>query len=139
MMQRALAVDEKAYRPRHRRVAHALEGVAGVLLELQRCDDERSNAERAPAVREVIAPNDVRVANALSALAEAIHVQGDLQAALRLRERAVEVAEGALDHDHPMVARALLDLSSLQVESGALDNAGQTWARAGSVGHTAGP
>jgi tetratricopeptide (TPR) repeat protein len=124
LLERALAIREKALGSKHPVTARSLNNL-GFLLQAQgELAGSRPLYECALAIREeVLGPEHPDTALSLNNLALLLRDQGDYTGARPLCERALAIREKALDPEHPFRASSLNDLAQLLQDQGDLAGA----------------
>ena len=114
LLERALAIDEKALGTDHPEVAATLNNLASLLQAKGDYAGAEALYRRALAIDEkALGTDHPYVGNALNNLASLLQVKGDYAAAEPLYRRALAITEKALGPDHPEVATSLSNLASL--------------------------
>ena len=119
MYERALAIFDRIYGPKHLQVAAVL-GNLGVLYH-QQGDLARAKSveERALAIREqALGPQHINVACSLSGLANIAALAGDVVQAKALYERALSIYQTQLGRTHPQTVGILESLAALATHAG---------------------
>ena len=107
LLARLLSIKEQALGATHPEIAAILTSLAKVRLHQEDYDGGEAFACRALGIREKLQlPNDLAVATALETLAEINAARGRIEVEIGHRERALEVREGAMGADHPVVVAA---------------------------------
>ncbi len=124
LLERALAVSEKALGPDHPDTATSLNNLALLLWEQGHPESAQPLHERALTIREkALGPEHPATAESLNNLALDLHAQGDLVGARSLLERALEVRERALGQEHHVTAINLDNLAIVLLDQGDLSSA----------------
>ncbi len=119
LLQRALAINEKALGPDDPAVARDLNNLAGLRYEKGDYAAAEPLFRQALAINEkALGPNDLFVAVNLNNLAVLLEDKGDYAGAEPLYQRALAIREKALGLDHPDVAQSLNNLAKLFWEKG---------------------
>ena len=131
LLERALAIREKALGPEHTDVAQSLHNMA----ELYRAQGQYATAEplhqRALSIREnALGPQHPKVAVSLNNLASLYRAQGRYAKAEPLYGSALAIFEKALGMEHPDVAQSLNDLALLYYNQGQYAKAEPLYQRA---------
>jgi tetratricopeptide (TPR) repeat protein len=114
LLERALAIREKALGPEHPDTATSLNNFARLLKEQGDLAAARPLVERALAIREkALGPEHPDTATSLNDLALLLKEQGNLAAARPLNERALAIYEKALGPEHPYTATSLNNFALL--------------------------
>jgi tetratricopeptide (TPR) repeat protein len=114
LLERALAIREKALGPEHSETATSLNNLALLLLELGDLAGARPLFERALTIDErALGPEHPETATNLNNLAGVLHRGGDLTGARPLFERALAIREKALGPEHIQTAKSLNNLANL--------------------------
>ena len=131
LLERALAINEKALGAGHPRVAQTLNNLA-LLYEAQgKYADTESLLERALAISEnALGAGHPRVAKRLTSLALIYQAQGKHAEAEPLFKRALSIVGKALGLEHPLVAQSLENYAVLLRETGRDAEAAEMAARA---------
>ncbi|HTR14211.1 MAG TPA: tetratricopeptide repeat protein [Roseiarcus sp.] len=124
LLERALAIVERAYGLEHPETATSLNNLAAVFRDLGDLAAARPLHERALAIREKARGSDhPDVAQSLNNLAALLNDQDDLAGARPLLERALAIQEKALGSEHPLTAASLGNLGYLLRRQGDLPGA----------------
>ena len=124
LVERALAIREKALGPQHPGTAWSLTHLAGLLRSLGDFAGARPLFERALAIREKALGSDhPDTAMSLHTLALVLVDQGDLAGARPFCERALAIREKAIGPQHPDTAWSLTHLAGLLRSQGDLAGA----------------
>jgi tetratricopeptide (TPR) repeat protein/transcriptional regulator with XRE-family HTH domain len=119
LMERALAIRERAFGADHPDTAASLNGLAALLWNQGELAAARSRYERALAIRErVLGSGHPETAESLNDLAILLMDQGELVAARRLHERALGIRTQTLARDHPSIAESLDNLGAVLQQQG---------------------
>ncbi len=114
LLERSLAIRERALGPDHADVATSLNNLANLLFAQGDYAGAQPLYERSLVTKERALGADHRdVATALHNLATLLKTQGDYAAAQPLFERSLAIRERALGPDHPEVAQSLNNLAAL--------------------------
>jgi tetratricopeptide (TPR) repeat protein len=117
LLERALAIREKALGPEHPDTALSLNNLALLLEDQGDHSAARPLFERALAIWEkALGPEHSDTAASLNNLASLLRDQGDHSAARPLFERALAIREKALGPEHPYTATNLNNLAMLLLE-----------------------
>jgi hypothetical protein len=129
--QAALRLNEKAFGPRHVRVAASLDALAAFLISLARLDEAKPLLQRALAIQEeALGKETLELALTLSYLGEVDHYNGDFQESAKHYLRALKIRETLLGPDHPEVAVTLNDLALMHHSAGNRAKAEKLYRRA---------
>ena len=106
VLERALAIDEKALGPEHTSVAIDVNNLGSVLTRLRATwRGAKKCFERALAIDEkALGPEHTSVARDVNNLGSVLQDQGDLEGAKKCSERALAIDEKALGPEHTSVA-----------------------------------
>jgi tetratricopeptide (TPR) repeat protein len=119
LLERVLAIREKALGPEHPDTAKALNNLARLLQDQGDLAAARPLYERALAIYvKALGPKHPDTATSLGNLGRLLQDQGDLAAARPLLERTLAIREKALGPEHPATATALQSLALLLAEQG---------------------
>ena len=114
LLERALAIYEKALGPEHRNTANSLNNLALLLRAQGDLAGARPLLERAVAIHEkALGPEHPAIAASLNSLAGLQQAQGDFAGARLLFERSLAIFERALGPEHPDTAVSLNNLASV--------------------------
>jgi tetratricopeptide (TPR) repeat protein len=117
LFERALALAEVAYGPRHPMLATSVNNLAAVLRTLGDLKEARRGFERALAIAEAAyGPRHPEVAQFVNNLAAVLQELNDLEEARRGFERALAITEAAYGLDHPEVAQFVNNLAAVLQE-----------------------
>ncbi len=106
LMERGLAIYEKALGPEHSETAASLNNLGILLWDQGDLAGARPLYERALAIHQkALGPEHPLTATSLNNLASLLQAQGDLTGARPLLERALAIGEKALGPEHPDTAR----------------------------------
>jgi len=131
LLERALAIREKALGSEHPDTAASLNNLANVLKTQGDLAGARSLFERALAINEkALGLEHPDAATNLESLAILLQAQGDLAGARPLHERALAIRENALGPDHSYTATSLNNLATVLLAEGDLDGARALFERA---------
>jgi tetratricopeptide (TPR) repeat protein len=131
LIERALAIREKALGPEHPDTATSLNNLARLLQNQGDPAGARPLCERALAIFEkALGPEHPHTATSLATLARLLLDQGDLAGARSPHERVLTIAEKALGPEHPETASSLNNLASLLLDQGDLAGARPLYERA---------
>ncbi|HNQ55787.1 MAG TPA: tetratricopeptide repeat protein, partial [Methanothrix sp.] len=115
VLERALAIDEKALGPEHTSVASIANNLGSVLKDQGDLEGARKCFERALAIDEkTLGPDHTRVAIRVNNLGSVLQDQGDLEGARRCAGRALAIFESRLGKDHPNSILARSNLRMLE-------------------------
>jgi tetratricopeptide (TPR) repeat protein len=115
LLERSLAIRERALGPDHPDVARSLHDLAAIYREQARYAEAEPLHERALAIRErAFGPDHAEVAASLHNLATVYLNQGRYDEAERLNRRALAIRERAFGPDHLLVAETLNNLGVIQ-------------------------
>jgi len=124
LLERALAIHERALGPDHPEIAYSLSTLALVLQDQAELAAAGPLFERALAIREsALGPDHPDTASSFNNLGRLLHDQGELAAARPLLERALAIRERVLGPDHPDTATSLNNLALLLQAQGELATA----------------
>ena len=119
LLERALAIREKALGPEHPDTAMGLNNFAELLQGQGKLAEARPLYERALAIDEkALGPEHPDTAMGLNNLAAVLQNQGKFPEARPLLERALAIREKALGPEHPDTAQSLNNLAVLRMASG---------------------
>jgi tetratricopeptide (TPR) repeat protein len=114
LLQRALALREKALDPDHPDVAQSLNNLAALYWAQGPYAKAEPLLQRSLAIREkALGPDHPNVATSLNNLAELYRAQGAYAKAKPLLQRSLVIQEKALGPDHPNVAQSLENYAAL--------------------------
>ena len=123
-MERAIAIDEKAYDADHPTLALRYSNLATILADLGDLAGARARMERAIAIEEKAYDADhPTLAVSYSNLAAILQDLGDLAGARTHMERAIAIDEKAYDADHPTLALRYSNLALILQDLGDLAGA----------------
>jgi len=115
LVERALAINEKALGPEHPSTATSLNNLAALLRDQGDLVGARPLAERAlPIYEETLGCEHAWTATSLDSLAQLLQVQGDF----RGRGRSMAICENVLGPEHPSTATSLNNLAGLLRDQG---------------------
>ena len=138
LLQRALAIDEKAFGPNHREVAASLHNLAELYRTQGRYADAEPLYTRALAIDEkVLGPDHPDVATVLNNLASLYIDQARYADAEPLVKQALAISEKAFGPDHYDVAATLISLAGLYHKQGRYAEAEPLYKRALAIGEKA--
>jgi tetratricopeptide (TPR) repeat protein len=121
LLERALAIRERALGPEHPDTAMSLNNLALLLKDQGDLAGARPLVERALAIREKALGHDhPDTAESLNTFALLLYGQGDLAGARPLFERALAINEKTLGSEHPDTATSLNNLAALLQAEGDL-------------------
>jgi tetratricopeptide (TPR) repeat protein len=124
LLERALAICEKAFGPEHETTARALNNLALMLQNQGDLASARPLYERALALFEgALGPDHVTTAESLNNLASLLNTQGEFADARPLYERALAIYEKTLGPEHPSTAKIVNNLAGLLQDQGDHANA----------------
>ena len=124
LLERALAIKEKAFGQFHPSVALTLTSLATINRKLGRTQDVRPLYERALAIREkVFGSGHPDVADTLDRLGEFLQEVGDYSSARSTYERVLAITENVHGPDHPHVGVVRQHLAEVLASSGDTANA----------------
>ncbi len=131
VLERALAIDEKAFGTEHTSVAIDVNNL-GVVLDAQGdLEGAKRCFERALKIDEkALGPEHTSVARRVNNLGSVLQDQGDLEGAKRCYERALKIGEKALGPEHTSVAIRVNNLGSVLQDQGDLEGAKRCYERA---------
>jgi serine/threonine-protein kinase len=113
--ERAIRLGEEVFGPRHPRLAHVLANYGSLLNDEEKHREARAPLERAITIyTENEGPESGRLVLPLINLSLSYH-HDDHEKALALAERALAIGEKTLGHDHPQLARVLLQIGQVQL------------------------
>ncbi len=119
MLQRALAIREKALGPEHALVVELLNSLANTYKGRSEYAKAEPLYQRALAIREkTLDPEHPNVALSLNNLANLYMAKGDYVKAEPLYQRSLAIREKTLGPEHPDVANSLTNLAILYVSKG---------------------
>lgn len=131
LLERAVAIREKAFGPNHPQTASYLNNLGYLLAQQGDFAGARPYYERAIAISEdALGPDHPETAASLNNLASLLDAQGDLAGARPLYERALAIAEKAFGPDDPDTALSLNNLGYLLKQQGDLVGARVYYERA---------
>ena len=131
LLQRSLAIKEKALGPDHPSVATTLNNLAGLYESQGRYEEAEPLYQRALAIWEkALGPDHPSVASTLNNLAALYRSQGRYEEAEPLYQRSLAIKEKALGPDHPSVASTLNNLAALYRSQGRNEEAEPLYQRA---------
>jgi tetratricopeptide (TPR) repeat protein len=129
-LERALAIDERAYDAGHRKLAIRVRNLGGVLHDLGDLAGARAAFERSLAIDEkAYGPDHPEVATDVRHLGGVLHDLGDLACARAAFERSLAIDEKAYGPDHPEVAIDVTNLGSVLQDLGDLSGAHAAYQR----------
>ncbi len=124
LLERALAIREKALGPEHPDTVTSLNNFALMLRDQGDLAGARPLVERALAIREkALGPEHPDTATSLNNFALLLQAQGDLAGARPLLERALAIREKAVGPEHPDTATSLNNFAHLLQDEGDLAGA----------------
>jgi tetratricopeptide (TPR) repeat protein len=137
-LERALAIDERAFGPDHPTVAIRVNNLGNVLRDLGDLAGARARFERALAIDErAFGPDHPDVAIDVNNLGSVLRDLGDLAGARARFERALAIDERAFGPDHSAVARDVNNLGNVLQDLGDLAGARARYERALAIGERA--
>ena len=131
VLERALAIDEKAFGPEHTKVAIRVNNLGSVLQDQGDLEGAKECFQRALAIDEkALGPEHTGVASIANNLGSVLKDQGDLEGARKCFERALAIDEKTLGPDHTRVAIRVNNLGSVLQDQGDLEGARRCAGRA---------
>jgi tetratricopeptide (TPR) repeat protein len=122
VLERALAIDEKAFGPEHISVARNVNNLGSVLRGLGDLEGAKRCCERALKIDEkALGPEHTSVAIRVNNLGLVLNDLGDLEGAKRCFERALKIDEKAVGPEHSSVARDVNNLGLVMQALGDLE------------------
>jgi eukaryotic-like serine/threonine-protein kinase len=117
-LERALVILEKAFGPDHPAVAQALSELAQVRLAERDVAGARRDHERALRLLEkAVGPDHITVADVHEHLGVALHAGSDYARSREHHERALAIRRAVLGEEHAHVARSLMNLALVDLDS----------------------
>ena len=131
MLERAIAIREKALGTNHPGVAQTLSALANIYTSQARFADATPLLERAAAIYEkTLGPEHPTLAATLAAQGMLNEEEGRSVDAIPLYERALAIEEKAFGSDHPQLAQTLNNLAVAYVDQGKIAEAIPLYERA---------
>jgi tetratricopeptide (TPR) repeat protein len=131
VLERALAIDKKAFGPEHTSVAIDINNIGSVLKDLGDLEGAKRCFERALKIDEkALGPEHTSVAIRVNNLGLVLNDLGDLAGAKRCYERALAIDEEAFGPEHTQVARNVNNLGLVLKAQGDLEGAKRCCERA---------
>jgi eukaryotic-like serine/threonine-protein kinase len=124
LLQRALAIREKALGPDHLGVATSLHNLANVHRATGAHEEAKALLQRTLAIREeTLGPEHPEVASSLNNFANVHKGVGAYEEAKALLQRALAIREKTLGPEHPKVASSLNNLAAVHLAAGRYEDA----------------
>jgi tetratricopeptide (TPR) repeat protein len=131
ILERALAIDEKALGSEHPSVARDVNNLGSVLQDQGDLEGAKKCFQRSLAIDEkALGPDHPSVAIRASNLGLVLRDQGDLERAKKCLQRSLAIDEKALGPDHPSVAIRVNNLGLVLQAQGDLEGARKCFERA---------
>ena len=131
VLERSLAIDEKALGPEHTSVARDVNNLGAVLQDQGDLEGAKKCFERALAISEkALGLEHTIVATYVNNLGEVLRMRGDLEGAKGCYQRALAIDEKVLGLDHTSVAIRVNNLGAALYAQGDLDGAKKCFERA---------
>jgi len=135
VLERSLAIDEKALGLESTSVARDVNNLGSVLQNQGDLEGARKCYERALAIDEkALGPDHTSVARDVNNLGDVLRMQGNLEKAKKCYQRSLAIDEKALGPDHTSVAIDVNNLGSVLQDQGDLEGAKKCYQRALAIG-----